>query len=67
MTREEHEKIVFGVRELSRRECLKASVMLKTPWLLGHAAPADAPSQSKSRRPAARPADRGRRRAAVRG
>jgi sterol desaturase/sphingolipid hydroxylase (fatty acid hydroxylase superfamily) len=32
MTREEHEKIVFGVRELPRRECLKPSAMLLTPW-----------------------------------
>jgi sterol desaturase/sphingolipid hydroxylase (fatty acid hydroxylase superfamily) len=32
MTREEHEKIVFGVRELPRRDCLKPSAMLLTPW-----------------------------------
>ena len=38
MTREEHEKIVFGVRELPRREALKPSAMFLTPWLLGRAA-----------------------------
>jgi sterol desaturase/sphingolipid hydroxylase (fatty acid hydroxylase superfamily) len=35
MSREEHEKIVFGVRELPRRDCLKPSAMLLTPWRLG--------------------------------
>jgi len=35
MTREEHEKIVFGVRELPRRDCLKPSAMLLTPWRIG--------------------------------
>ena len=37
MTREEHEKIVFGVRELPRRECLKPSAMFLTPWRIGRA------------------------------
>jgi sterol desaturase/sphingolipid hydroxylase (fatty acid hydroxylase superfamily) len=37
MTREEHEKIVFGVSELPRRDCLKPSAMLLTPWRLGRA------------------------------
>ena len=41
MTREEHEKIVFGVRELPRRECLKPSAMLLTPWRIGRAGAAD--------------------------
>ena len=38
MTREEHEKIVFGVRELPRREALKASAMLLTPWRIARVA-----------------------------
>jgi sterol desaturase/sphingolipid hydroxylase (fatty acid hydroxylase superfamily) len=37
MSREEHQKIVFGVRELPRRECLKPSAMMLTPWRLGRA------------------------------
>jgi sterol desaturase/sphingolipid hydroxylase (fatty acid hydroxylase superfamily) len=31
------QQIVFGVRELPRRECLKPSAMLMTPWLLARA------------------------------
>ena len=34
VTPAEHERIVFGVRELPRRDCLKPSRMLMTPWLL---------------------------------
>jgi sterol desaturase/sphingolipid hydroxylase (fatty acid hydroxylase superfamily) len=32
MTRAQHEGIVFGVRDLPRRDCLKPSVMFLTPW-----------------------------------
>ena len=32
LTRAQHESIVFGVRELPRRDCLKPSAMLLTPW-----------------------------------
>jgi sterol desaturase/sphingolipid hydroxylase (fatty acid hydroxylase superfamily) len=32
ITRVQHERIVFGVRELPRRDCLKPSAMLLTPW-----------------------------------
>jgi sterol desaturase/sphingolipid hydroxylase (fatty acid hydroxylase superfamily) len=32
ITRPQHERIVFGVRELPRRDCLKPSAMLVTPW-----------------------------------
>jgi sterol desaturase/sphingolipid hydroxylase (fatty acid hydroxylase superfamily) len=32
ISRAQHERIVFGVRELPRRECLKPSAMLLTPW-----------------------------------
>jgi sterol desaturase/sphingolipid hydroxylase (fatty acid hydroxylase superfamily) len=38
MTREEHEKIVFGVRELPPRDCLKPSAMLLTPWRIARIA-----------------------------
>jgi sterol desaturase/sphingolipid hydroxylase (fatty acid hydroxylase superfamily) len=32
LTRAQHERLVFGVRELPRRDCLKPSAMLLTPW-----------------------------------
>ena len=38
ITRAEHQRIVFGVRELRRRDALKLSSMLLTPWLLRRAA-----------------------------
>jgi len=41
LSRAQHDRIVFGVRELPRRECLKPSQMLLTPWLLSRAADAD--------------------------
>jgi sterol desaturase/sphingolipid hydroxylase (fatty acid hydroxylase superfamily) len=34
LTRAQHNRIVFGVRELPRRDCLKPSAMLLTPWRL---------------------------------
>jgi hypothetical protein len=34
VTRAQHESIVFGVPELPRRDCVKPSVMLLTPWLI---------------------------------
>jgi sterol desaturase/sphingolipid hydroxylase (fatty acid hydroxylase superfamily) len=36
-TRVQHDRIVFGVRELPRRDGLKPSVMMMTPWRLGRA------------------------------
>jgi sterol desaturase/sphingolipid hydroxylase (fatty acid hydroxylase superfamily) len=41
MSRAQHERIVFGVRELPRRDCLKPSAMFLTPWRLSRAAIAD--------------------------
>jgi hypothetical protein len=38
MTREQHDKIVFGVRELPRRDCLKPSAVMLTPWRIARAA-----------------------------
>jgi sterol desaturase/sphingolipid hydroxylase (fatty acid hydroxylase superfamily) len=37
LSRAQHDKIVFGVRELPRRDCLKPSKMIFTPWLLPRA------------------------------
>jgi sterol desaturase/sphingolipid hydroxylase (fatty acid hydroxylase superfamily) len=34
LSRAQHDRIVFGVRELPRRDCLKPSRMILTPWLL---------------------------------
>ncbi len=37
LTRAQHDSIVFGVRELPRRDCLKPSAMLLTPWRIPRA------------------------------
>ena len=37
LTRAQHDSIGFGVRELARRDCLKPSAMLLTPWRIGRA------------------------------
>jgi sterol desaturase/sphingolipid hydroxylase (fatty acid hydroxylase superfamily) len=34
MTRTQHNSIVFGVAELPRRDCLKPTAMLLTPWII---------------------------------
>jgi sterol desaturase/sphingolipid hydroxylase (fatty acid hydroxylase superfamily) len=41
ISRAQHERIVFGVRELPRRDCLKPSAMLLTPWRISRAAAMD--------------------------
>lgn len=41
LTRAQHETIVFGVRELPRRDCLKPSAMLLTPWRIYRATAAE--------------------------
>jgi sterol desaturase/sphingolipid hydroxylase (fatty acid hydroxylase superfamily) len=41
LPRAQQDRIVFGVRELPRRECLKPSAMLLTPWRIPRAAEAD--------------------------
>jgi sterol desaturase/sphingolipid hydroxylase (fatty acid hydroxylase superfamily) len=38
LTRAQHDSIVFGVRELPRRDCLKPSAMMLTPWRIARAA-----------------------------
>jgi sterol desaturase/sphingolipid hydroxylase (fatty acid hydroxylase superfamily) len=38
ITRTQHERIVFGVRELPPRDCLKPSAMFLTPWRIGRVA-----------------------------
>jgi sterol desaturase/sphingolipid hydroxylase (fatty acid hydroxylase superfamily) len=37
ITGAQHQAMVFGVAELPRRDCLKPSAMLMTPWRLAHA------------------------------
>jgi sterol desaturase/sphingolipid hydroxylase (fatty acid hydroxylase superfamily) len=37
ISRAQHERIVFGVRELPRSECLKPTAMLLTPWRIPRA------------------------------
>ena len=37
LSRAQQDRLVFGVRELPPRECLKPTAMLLTPWLLGRA------------------------------
>jgi sterol desaturase/sphingolipid hydroxylase (fatty acid hydroxylase superfamily) len=41
LPRGQQDRIVFGVRELPRRDCLKPSAMLLTPWLISRSAVAD--------------------------
>jgi sterol desaturase/sphingolipid hydroxylase (fatty acid hydroxylase superfamily) len=41
LSRAQHEQIVFGVRELPRRDCLKPSAMFLTPWRISRAAAGD--------------------------
>jgi sterol desaturase/sphingolipid hydroxylase (fatty acid hydroxylase superfamily) len=38
ISRAQRERLVFGVRELPRRDCLKPSAMLLTPWRIARAA-----------------------------
>jgi sterol desaturase/sphingolipid hydroxylase (fatty acid hydroxylase superfamily) len=38
ISRAQRERLVFGVRELPPRDCLKPSAMLLTPWRIGRAA-----------------------------
>jgi sterol desaturase/sphingolipid hydroxylase (fatty acid hydroxylase superfamily) len=42
ITRAQHDKIVFGVRELPRRDGLKPSAMMLTPWRIARVARATA-------------------------
>jgi sterol desaturase/sphingolipid hydroxylase (fatty acid hydroxylase superfamily) len=41
MNRAQHERIVFGVRELPRYDCLKPSAMFLTPWRISRATVTD--------------------------
>jgi sterol desaturase/sphingolipid hydroxylase (fatty acid hydroxylase superfamily) len=66
ISRAQHDRIVFGVRELPRRDCLKASQMFLTPWLLSRAGVVDASGGNTPHRVASvarMAASRGRRRA----
>jgi sterol desaturase/sphingolipid hydroxylase (fatty acid hydroxylase superfamily) len=44
ISRAQHERIVFGVDELPRRDCLKPSDMILTPWSLSRTGMASKPS-----------------------
>jgi hypothetical protein len=37
ISRVQRDRLVFGVRELPPRDCLKPSAMMLTPWRLGRA------------------------------
>jgi sterol desaturase/sphingolipid hydroxylase (fatty acid hydroxylase superfamily) len=37
ISRAQHERLIFGVRELPRHDCLKPSAMLLTPWRISRA------------------------------
>jgi len=50
ITRVQQEGIVFGVRELPRRDCLKPSVVFLTPWLIWWARAAHGPIENNPRR-----------------
>ena len=66
LPRAQQDRIVFGVRELPRRDCLKPSTMLLTPWLLSRATATGGPSAKNSCRSttvAETAISRGRRRA----
>jgi sterol desaturase/sphingolipid hydroxylase (fatty acid hydroxylase superfamily) len=41
ISRAQRERLVFGVRELPRRDCLKPSAMLLTPWRIAQARASD--------------------------
>jgi sterol desaturase/sphingolipid hydroxylase (fatty acid hydroxylase superfamily) len=41
LTRAQHDSIVFGVRALPRRDCLKPSAMMLTPWRIARAPAAE--------------------------
>jgi sterol desaturase/sphingolipid hydroxylase (fatty acid hydroxylase superfamily) len=41
ISRVQHERIVFGVRELPRSDCLKPTAMFLTPWLFSRASAAE--------------------------
>jgi sterol desaturase/sphingolipid hydroxylase (fatty acid hydroxylase superfamily) len=59
ITRAQHERIVFGVRELPRRECLKPSAMFMTPWRLSRAAVSDRTLNQQPPRELGSPKSRG--------
>ena len=46
LPRAQQDRIVFGVRDLPRRECVRPSAMLMTPWLLARAQRAAQPGAS---------------------
>jgi sterol desaturase/sphingolipid hydroxylase (fatty acid hydroxylase superfamily) len=59
ITRAQHERIVFGVRELPRRDSLKPSAMLLTPWRISRAAVSDRALNQQPPRDLGSPKSRG--------
>jgi len=59
ISRAQHERIVFGVRELPRRDCLKPSAMFLTPWRISRAAVSDRALHQQPPRELGSPKSRG--------
>jgi sterol desaturase/sphingolipid hydroxylase (fatty acid hydroxylase superfamily) len=59
ISRAQHDRIVFGVRELSRRDCLKPSAMFLTPWRISRAAVSDRALHQQPPRELGSPKSRG--------
>jgi hypothetical protein len=57
--RAQHEHVVFGVRELPRRDCLKPSAMFLTPWRISRAAVSDRALNQQPPRELGSPKSRG--------
>jgi sterol desaturase/sphingolipid hydroxylase (fatty acid hydroxylase superfamily) len=49
LSRAQHDEIVFGVRELPPRDCLKPSAMLLTPWRMSRGEAAEGPAKTPAR------------------
>ena len=59
ITRSQHDRIVFGVRDLPRRDCLKPSAMFLTPWRISRAAVSDRALHRQPSRELGSPRSRG--------
>jgi sterol desaturase/sphingolipid hydroxylase (fatty acid hydroxylase superfamily) len=59
ISRAQHDRIVFGVRELPRRDCLKPSAMFLTPWRISRAAVSDRALHQQPPRELGSPKSRG--------
>jgi sterol desaturase/sphingolipid hydroxylase (fatty acid hydroxylase superfamily) len=59
LPRAQQDRIVFGVRELPRRDCLKPSAMLLTPWRISRTAVSDRALHRQPSRELGSPRSRG--------